>query len=1033
MENLNHKIKISIKDFISFFKESLYGTNFSIMDLETCSGVNTSRRDLLLVDSLVNLFEIHSESDNITSDSFSDSILGKIGLFSNLVNNFPGIIMIMDLTGKCKFVNKYTKDNFKGKEWLGKKASNYFTVEQYQKFLEKKKTIEEEGYYREISYFVDKKDDIKNFEKFYFLLEGNKEKLIVLLGIDVTDKIIMEKKLNDLAYKDSLTDIYNYNYFLMKTEELVNKDEQFSLIYIDIKKFRVINEIYGYEAGDKMLFKLAKLINLYILRLGQMENIILTRFKDDEFILIHKGTTKEKALEFAQGLMEVLKKPIIINDIVHRLELDIGLSSFPDDGSSKETLLRKAALAKNKAKLNGQVNLVSFSVDLEAEIKKEYELETEIFESLEKGEFELYLQPILDLNTEKIIKAEALIRWNHAKHGIISPIEFIPIAEKSNLILKIGEWVLDEACKIIKRWEYKDINIPISINISGKQLLQYNFPEIVKGKLGKYDIEADKIMMEVTENYVFEEWDHLQEVIEKLNKIGIRFSMDDFGTGNSSMTKLKNINFAEIKIDRSFICGLLENKTDEYLVKNIIALAKDLEIDVVAEGVENLKQYNFLNQIGCKYVQGFLFSKPIKLGDFEKFFSQEIEIKKTDLKEFIDEIEEFYNLPLPIIILDKDFHIKGFNYKFQEYFKWEKKDIVGKDLSNLITARLAEEFKDFVRNDINFILDFKLPIKKMDGIFLDTVIKVDQGAFADSLKGDIVVIITQIINKEMIENLGYLEFLDNVPNSIIVTDINGKIEYVNKKFTNMSGYQGEEVLGKNPSFLSSGLIPNEVYKNLWETILQGKEWQGELHNKKKNQETYWQGVKINPIFNNNREIGKFIATIEDITQKKAYEKRLRYLAKIDPMTGAMTRAAGMEFLEIFFDEGIISKDNVTLIFLDLDNLKEINDKYGHIQGDEAIKIVAEVIHKNIRRDHVFIRYGGDEFLIVLREKDSKTPASIINRIAIDLEIISRRLSFPITLSFGIANSGEEMNDNLDKMVKRADARMYLEKSRKKQG
>lgn len=1031
MDNLNQKIKTLIKDIDSFFKESLHKKNFSIIDLELCSEVNNSRRDLLTLAPLVNLFEIHSESDKITSDSFYDSILGKIGLFSNLVDNFPGIIMIMDLKGQCKFVNKFTKDNLKGKEWIGKKVSNFFTTEQYEKFIEKKKTIEKEGYFREINYFVDNKDKIRNFEKFYFLLEGKKENVIVLLGVDVTDKIVMERKLNDLAYKDSLTDIYNYNYFLMKTESLVNKEERFSLIYIDIKKFRVINEIYGYEAGDRMLFQVAKLINLYILKLGQSEDIILTRFKDDEFIIIHQGKSKEEAVEFSKNLMKILKKPIIINDIVHRLELDIGISSYPEDGSSKETLIRKAALAKIKAKLNGEVNLVSFSVDLEAEIKKEYELETEIYESLERGEFELYLQPILDLNTEKIIKAEALIRWNHKEHGLITPIEFIPTAEKSNLILKIGEWVLDEACKIQKRWEYKDINIPISINISGKQLLQYNFPEIVKDKLAKYEIEAEKIMMEVTENYIFEEGEHLQEVIKKLNKIGIRFSMDDFGTGSSSMTKLKHVNFAEIKIDRSFIGGLLENKTDEYLVKNIIALAKDLEIDVVAEGVENLKQYNFLNQLGCKYVQGFLFSKPIKLGDFEKFFAQKIEIKKTGIEEFIDEVEKFYNLPLPIIILDKNFHIKGFNSKFQEYFKWEKKDIFGKNFNSLTTPRVAKEFKDFVKNDINFILDFKLPIIKKDSNFLDTIIKVDQGAFADSLKGDIVIIITQVTNKEMIENLGYLEFLDNVPNSIMVTDIDGNIEYVNKKFTNMSGYQAEEVLGKNPSFLSSGLIPNEVFRNLWETILQGKEWQGELHNKKKNQETYWQGVKINPIFNN-REIEKFIATIEDITQKKAYEKRLRYLAKIDPMTGAMTRAAGMEFLEIFFEDGIMTKEDISLIFLDLDNLKDINDRYGHIQGDEAIKIVAEIIQKNIRKDHVFIRYGGDEFLIVLREKGDKSPASIINRIKIDLEIISRRLDAPITLSFGIANSGEEINDNLEKMIKRADARMYLEKSRKKQ-
>ena len=206
------------------------------------------------------------------------------------------------------------------------------------------------------------------------MVEGKSESLIVILGIDITEKAVLETKLNDLAYKDSLTGINNYNYFLLKIEELLQNNERFSLIYIDIKKFRVINEIYGYEVGDKVLIHIVNLINRFVLKLREINNTILTRFKDDEFILIYKKTNKKDAVNFARELISFLKQPVIINDIVYRLDLDVGISSFPDDGVVKETLLRKAALAKNKARLNNEVHLVSFSEDLEAEIKREYEL-----------------------------------------------------------------------------------------------------------------------------------------------------------------------------------------------------------------------------------------------------------------------------------------------------------------------------------------------------------------------------------------------------------------------------------------------------------------------------------------------------------------------------------------------------------------------------------------------------------------------------------------------------------------------------------
>ena len=804
MEKFSINTKISLEEFLDILKNKFKIADFSIIEVESdnsfsqedensivllkkdnknvclVSGKHLDRKDLLIIKTLVNLFKIHMESGENDSDSFSASVIKKISVFENFLDNFPGIIGIMDFQGKYVYVNKYAEENLNGKSWLEKKTSELFTLEQKQKLQEKNEIIKNKGYYKENDFFVDKKGRLRNFEKHSFLVEGKSESLIVILGIDITEKAVLETKLNDLAYKDSLTGINNYNYFLLKIEELLQNNERFSLIYIDIKKFRVINEIYGYEVGDKVLIHIVNLINRFVLKLREINNTILTRFKDDEFILIYKKTNKKDAVNFARELISFLKQPVIINDIVYRLDLDVGISSFPDDGVVKETLLRKAALAKNKARLNNEVHLVSFSEDLEAEIKREYELESEIHDSLEKGEFELYLQPILDLESERIVKAEALIRWNHKKYGIVYPNDFIPVAEKSNLILKIGEWVLEEACKILKRWESKKINIPISVNISGKQLLQYNLPSVVENIFIKYDLEPEKIIMEVTENYIFEEAEHLKEIISKLNSIGIRFSIDDFGTGNSSMTKLKHINFAEIKIDRSFISGLLVNKTDEHLVKSIITLAKDLELDVVAEGIEDLKQFAFLNKLGCKYLQGFLFSKPVRVKKFEKLLEKKFDFKKKAIKELKDTFEEkficgpqkdcekiYCNMPLPVVIIDSNFKIAGFNNKFQEIFKWTEFEIYGKALSRISNGNTLRFLKTALQRESQDFQEIKIPLMRRDGVLLDAVVSIDRSDFSSEKPSYFVCIITKINTRDTAQEHGYQEYLDKDRKSVV--------------------------------------------------------------------------------------------------------------------------------------------------------------------------------------------------------------------------------------------------------------------------
>ena len=987
--------------------------------------------------------QLHLE--RLYSHSLEGNMDDFLGWMKNFMDNFPGIAGIMNERGKYTYLNAFAIENLHGSNWLNMKARDVFSKEQQKDLEERSRKIQEMQYTIEKDFFVDKKGRLRNFENHSFLIEAGKKKMIGVLGIDITEKTMMETRLNELAYKDSLTGINNYNYSLMKIDNLIAENQRFSLIHMDIKKFRVINEIYGYEVGDRVLIHIVNLMNRYVLKSREIHNIIMTRFKDDEFIVIYRNISKEGAVEFAKGLIGFLQQPIVINDIVYRLNLDVGIASFPDDGVIRETLIRKAGLAKNKARLNNEVHLVSFSGDLEEEIRREYELESEIHESLDKGEFELYLQPVIDVKSEKIVKAEALIRWNHKRYGMIPPNDFIPVAEKSNLILKIGEWVLEEACRILKRWEYKNVHIPIAINISGKQLLQYNFPEIVETVLRKYDVDPSKVVMEVTENYIFDEAEQVKEILDGLSRTGIRFSIDDFGTGNSSMMKLKYINFAEIKIDRSFIRGILENKTDEHLVKNIISLARDLELDVVAEGVEELRQFSFLYNLNCKYIQGYLISRPVKIREFEKLLTREFGLKKKAAREYVKSKEEIFlceeagdsggllcQLPIPVILFDKNLRILGVNQKFAHTFGVDQRSQVAMPLSKLLSRKEYLKIREYVRGEGSFLPSEEIPVAmKKDALHLDTRWAIRKHESSEEAGIRYMGMITSLRRRE--ENLQpyAAELLENMPNSILVTDAEGHIEYINKRFTELTGFTLEDVYGKTPRILSSGLIPKDIYKNLWDTIKAGKEWQGELHNKKKNNQTYWQSVRIRPFSNEKKIVTRFIASIEDITDKKAYEKRLRYLAKIDPMTGALNRAAGMEFLELFFDEGMVSKENIAIIFMDLDNLKYINDKFGHSKGDAAIKIVADIIQKNIKKDYLFIRYGGDEFLLVIRETDAFNYNFVINRISVDLNIKSREFICPISLSFGIAKLGEVEDDTLQEMIRRADQRMYLNKSMKR--
>lgn len=423
---------------------------------------------------------------------------------------------------------------------------------------------------------------------------------------------------------DTLTGLPNRNTFIEYQQDFSarnKKDESYNAIFIvNLDQFRIINDTIGHEVGDLVLYEISHRLKNQI-----PDENCCARIEGDEFIAVVRGIHTDKlkaskiALDKAQSIQEALCQPFTMSKHEFFISASIGITLFKNAQFEADALIQHAHIAMIEAKSQAGNSIQMFEHDLQNKLIYESEIEKELRKALDNQELQLYYQIQTDKNG-RATGAEALLRWIHPKRGMVPPSEFIAIAEESPLINRIGHWVLCEACNTLKSWqsmpEFHDLTL--SVNVSSKQFLDKQFVPTVAGLISDTKISAHQLKLEITESVIFSDKEiAISKTLELRNKIGVKLAIDDFGTGYSSLSYLKDLAVDEIKIDQSFIRGICTHHTDAAIVKTIISLAKNLSLNVIAEGVEVAEQLQLLQQYDCDHYQGYLFSKPLPLDQFE--------------------------------------------------------------------------------------------------------------------------------------------------------------------------------------------------------------------------------------------------------------------------------------------------------------------------------------------------------------------------------------------------------------------------------
>lgn len=450
----------------------------------------------------------------------------------------------------------------------------------------------------------------------------NGREAIIGTVIDITERKNTEKIIKHMAYHDQLTDLPNRYLLREKLNEAIIDSRQnnchFALLFLDLDRFKPINDTMGHEIGDKVLIEIAERLKACVYK-----SDIISRYGGDEFSILLPGAGVRRASEVAQQIITKISLPITLHHHELLLTPSIGISVFPNHGESFNTLIKNADLAMYHAKSSGKNNFQFFNDELNTKAQYELDLEVNLRKALEQNQLELFYQPQFNLETNQIDGAEALMRWIHPDKGIIPPANFIPLAEETGLIIPMGEWALRTACQENKKWQVAGYSpITVSVNISAKQFFQSNLVEIVQSALTETGLDPKYLELEITESITMDVERSISTLLE-LKKIGVNISIDDFGTGYSSLNYLKRLPIDKLKIDQSFIHECPHDINSNTLVRTIIIMAHLLKLQVKAEGVETQEQVSFLLGQGCKEAQGYLFSKPIPVSEFETKYMQE--------------------------------------------------------------------------------------------------------------------------------------------------------------------------------------------------------------------------------------------------------------------------------------------------------------------------------------------------------------------------------------------------------------------------
>ena len=443
---------------------------------------------------------------------------------------------------------------------------------------------------------------------------------------DITDRKRAEEHIEYLAYHDELTGIPNRAHFQRAFEHAIAISQRqglnSALMVVDLDRFKNINDTIGHEAGDQLLKQVAAR-----LRTCLRDSDVLARLGGDEFVILMQDASSIDAVSaVANKLLEATSRPLVIDEQEFLVTASIGISTSPHDGTDLRTLLRNGDVAMYRAKESGKNGFQYFSPDMDIQGRERLSIESALGRALERSEFMLHFQPKMQVSSRNVAGMEALVRWHNPEKGLMQPGEFIAIAEETGMIVPIGDWVLTEACRqgqALRAAGHR--NLRVAVNLSMRQLYDEGLARRVSAALAQTGFPAQNLELEITESMVMRDTEGAIKMLQALRDTGVRIAIDDFGTGYSSLAYLKRFPIDCVKIDRSFIHDLPDDRDDASITRGIIAMAHNMKLEVVAEGVETVPQLDFLHAHGCDEIQGFLFSKPLGIAAFELFLDGNVE------------------------------------------------------------------------------------------------------------------------------------------------------------------------------------------------------------------------------------------------------------------------------------------------------------------------------------------------------------------------------------------------------------------------
>ena len=550
----------------------------------------------------------------------SRNLQDVLDMVSAAINNANLGVLITDVKMVPTIQNPSLNELFevdRNAEPSNKSAKILFTLidqqfPEFERMINTKRNYEGELYWLNTPYFM------KWLKLSMHPIRNGKNKVThwLFLLSDVTRIKHLQQQNQQLALYDRLTELPNRQFFWQMLDNMTSLDAPFYILYIDINRFKYINDVYGHTAGDELLATLTERFSAVI-----KKKDILARIGGDEFALILYGISDYKECQHvAKELIATASDPITtdtLNEV--RISVSLGAASYPSDARAVECLMKYADLAAFHAKNSNKNSICFFSDELQQKVYHRIEMENALRLAIENGEFQLFFQPMLDVQSGEVLKAETLLRWPVGNDRWISPADFIPIAEESGLIIPLGRWVFHQACIYLKRLEDLGFNVRISINLSPKQFNDKRLTEFINDTLKLTQANPKAIELEITEGVLISDFEKMQHSLDNFKNRGISISIDDFGTGYSSLAYLKKLPIDNLKIDRSFVKDVVTDDNDKTIVLAIIAMAHQLRLDVVAEGVETSEQQQFLEHNQCDTIQGFVFSRPSNFEDFCQF------------------------------------------------------------------------------------------------------------------------------------------------------------------------------------------------------------------------------------------------------------------------------------------------------------------------------------------------------------------------------------------------------------------------------